>query len=174
MSARAGCWTRHAVAAATAIALMTGLGSCAAPDSAEIRPDLAIGPSYAPDGDPRPQVSTPQVFATSCSAFMLAAQSLPTHHQNLVLAQGTMADPVPIFQEIVADMAVLDSLGPYCAPGAVGQIAELSAASNEVMTYYQTDATGPMGEKSAAVLDIMAQRGREAFAAMDLSPSAWP
>jgi hypothetical protein len=105
---------------------------------------------------------------------MLAAQSLPAHHRNLVLAQGTLADPVPIFQQIVDAMAVLNSLGPYCAPGAVGQIAELSAASDEVIASYQNDATGPMGEKSAAALDIMGQRGREAFAAMDLSPSAWP
>lgn len=166
--------TRRAVLGMAAITLTMGLGSCAASDSAGIRPELAIGPSYVPDANPRPQVSTPQVFATSCSQFMTAAQSLPAKHRSLVLAQGTLRDPVPIFQELVDAMAVLNSLGPSCAPGAVSQIAELSAASDEVIATYQNDATGPMGEKSAAALDIMGQRGREAFAAMDLSPGAWP
>lgn len=167
-------WIRHATEAMAIAALIAGVGGCAAPESAGIRPDLAIGPSYVPDVNPRPQVSTPQVFATACSEFTSAAQSLPALHRTLVLAQGTLMDPVPVFQEMIDSMAVLKSLGPFCAPAAISQIAELSAASDEVIATFQSDATGQMGEKSAAALDIMGQRGREAFAAMELSPSAWP
>lgn len=153
------------------VALAMMAAGCASTQSTSIAPQLAIGPTEVVG---YPSLTEPVVTATDCASFTAAVTVLPATHQLLLQYAGTRTDPKPVFQQITDAMAVLTTLAPACAPAAVTQIDALDQACDEVIAIYQTDAVGPMAEDSQAALDIMAQRGREAWGAMGLSPAAWP
>lgn len=148
--------------------ILGGVTACASTGSSSIIPQPAVGTL------PLAGQAEPMVTATSCADLTDAAQRLPSYHRSLVDGLGTQRDPVPTFEALADALAVMTALAPACEPMAVEEIDALDAAARDAVARYDAGVVTAMDGNALAALDIMGQRGREAWAAMGMSPAAWP
>ncbi|MBU6245433.1 MAG: hypothetical protein KGP12_09475 [Actinomycetales bacterium] len=150
------------------VGMLGGVSACASAGSSSIVPQPAVGTL------PLAGQAEPMVTATSCADLTDAAQRLPSYHRSLVDGLGTQRDPVPTFEALADALAVMTALAPACEPMAVEEIDALDAAAQDAVARYDTGVVAAMDGNALAALDLMGQRGREAWAAMGMSPAAWP
>lgn len=152
------------IAAATALAWVTG---CTQSGSATIAPQAAVVTLPLSGAVP---TLTP---AAACAALTASAQRLPADHRWLVNHLGTQRDPGQVIRSITEALRTMTTLAPSCEPLAVAEIAALNAASIDALGRYDTGVVTAMGGDALVALARMADRGREAWSALGMSPAEW-